>query len=234
MERIVGISVLFLSLLSIIHGLVIQSSWNHLKLKKVAPARVDGRLTGEVLLTCSATGSPAPTIAWYKDDLFVPHLEQHMGEEHPASIGETVASLRLSCLTFEDAGHYECRARAGVKEVTAVTEINIVPFHTNLCAETGGPEITMWRPTVMLQEGSTAVLPCRVKSHLKDWQVKWRNSEGVDVAGERFQVQDNGDLVISDLTFSDMGEYTCIASNLRGSQRITTFLYPLASSRPRL
>jgi len=228
MENMAGIYVVFLSILPIIHGLVIQSRWNHLKLKKVAPARVDGRLTGEVLLTCSATGSPAPSIAWYKDDLFVPHLEQDMGEEHPASIGETVASLRLSCLTYEDAGQYECRARAGVEEVTAVTEIKVVPFHTNLCAETGGPEITMWRPTVMLHEGSTALLPCRVKSHLKDRQVKWRDSEGVEVAGERFQVENNGDLVINDLRFSDMGEYTCIASNLRGSQTITTFLYPLA------
>jgi len=230
MER-KALIILLQSLLTYIDCLVIQTTWNHLKLKKVAPARVDGRLTGEILLTCSATGSPAPSVAWYKDNLFVPHLEQQLAEEEPASIGETVARLRLPCLRYEDAGQYECRARAGVEEVTAVTDVRVVNFQMNLCAETGGPDITMWRPTVMLEERSTAVLPCRVKSHLSDWTVKWRDSEGEEVSGERFQVQSNGDLVIRDITFPDMGEYTCIATNLRGSQRITTFLYPLAQSR---
>ena len=47
-------------------GLVVQSHWEHVRLKVLPPVRVDGREGGQVVLTCSATGSPAPSIAWYK------------------------------------------------------------------------------------------------------------------------------------------------------------------------
>merc|ERR1719186_2344693 len=112
--------VLILSL-STTRSLVIKSHLWHVRFKTVAPARVDVGKTGELVLTCSATGSPAPSVSWYKDDLFVPHLDLNLDDESP-SLGETVARLRLPCITEADAGQYECRARAGKLEVSAVTE----------------------------------------------------------------------------------------------------------------
>jgi len=50
-------------------GRIIQPRWSHVRLKSVPPARVDGRQGGRVVLVCSATGSPAPKVAWYKDSL---------------------------------------------------------------------------------------------------------------------------------------------------------------------
>jgi hypothetical protein len=44
----------------------VQSHWEHVRLKALPPVRVDGREGGQVVLTCSATGSPAPSVAWYK------------------------------------------------------------------------------------------------------------------------------------------------------------------------
>jgi len=220
--------VIFLVLsLSTTRSLVIKSHWEHVKLKTVAPARVDARKTGELVLTCSATGSPAPSVSWYKDDLFVPHLDLNLVDESP-SLGETVARLRLPCITEADAGQYECRARAGKQEVSTVTEVKVVEFDMNLCGDEGKPEISMWRPTMMVEEGSVVVLPCRVKNP-HDHQISWTNGRGDGVGNDvRYVVRDNGDLVISSVTWSDMGQYTCTATNMRGDSSVQTFLYPLA------
>jgi len=216
-----------LTLLSTTSSLVIKSHWEHVRLKKVPPARVDGRKSGEILLTCSATGSPAPSIAWYKDDLFVPHLDYNLEERSP-SLGETVAHLRLPCLSESDAGLYECRARAGKQEVSVVTEINVAEYEDNLCREEGQPEISMWRPTMMVEEGEVVVMPCRVKQP-HDQEITWTNGRGDDLGNDvRFVVSDNGDLQISGVTWGDMGQYTCTAKNMKGATSVNTFLYPLA------
>ena len=44
------------------------------------------------------------------------------------------------------------------------------------------------------------------------------------------QVLSNGDLIIHDLTFSDMGMFKCIASNQNGEDMQETFVYPHAVS----
>lgn len=211
---------------------VVQPTWNHVKLKKVPPARLDARLTGEVDVVCSATGSPAPQVAWYKDSLFLAHPELEAGEAGSGgrvdSLGETVARLRLPCLAREHAGVYECRARAGIKEASVTMDLRVVDFEYNVCAELGEPQIVLWRPTLMLEEGSTAVLPCRTES--KDDIVKWSyNGEEVLQPGvSKYSLSSAGDLLIHDLRFSDMGEYTCTAANSRASTTINTFVYPLA------
>lgn len=210
-------------------GLVIQPTWNHVKFKKVPPARLDGRLSSEIEVICSATGSPAPEVAWYKDSLFVPHLELVKEEgEGGASIGETVARLRIPCLSQKDVGLYECRARAGKMEASATMELNAVDFKDNLCVQIGEPQILLWRPTVMLEEGSTAALPCRTEN--KEDTITWTSTGGgkIDLDGKKFSQGPRGDLLIHDLSFSDMGEYICTATNRRGSKQVKTFLYPLA------
>jgi len=208
-------------------ALVIQSNWEHVKFKSLPPARVDARKSGELVLTCSATGSPAPSVSWYKDDLFVSHHDFTM-EEESSSLGETVARLRLPCVTEADAGQWECRARAGKQEVSAVTEVKVVEFDMDLCIEEGKPEISMWRPTMMVEEGSGVVLPCRVKNP-HDHQISWTNGQGERVGSNvRHVMRDNGDLVISSVTWSDMGQYTCTATNVRGTTSAQSFLYPLA------
>lgn len=216
-----------LILFSSTNSLVIQSRWEHVKFKTLPPSRVDARKTGDLVLTCSATGSPAPSVTWYKDNLFVSHHDFTMQEES-SSLGETVARLRLPCITEADAGQWECRARAGKQEVSAVTEVKVVEFDTNLCMEEGKPEILMWRPITMVEEGSVLILPCRVKNP-HDHQISWTNGRGDGVADDvRFVVRDTGDLVISSVTWSDMGQYTCTATNVRGASSVHSFLYPLA------
>jgi len=219
-------AVILAFLISVTSSLVIKSHWQHVKLKLVPPARVDVRKSSQLHLTCSATGSPAPKVAWYKDDLFVPHLNFDLEED--SSIGETVTVLKVPCVTKETVGKYECRARSGIKETSVVTEVNVVDYDENVCNDDGEPEILMWRPMMMVEEGGSIVLPCSVK-HPHEHKITWANMKGDEIVNDvRFYVKDNGDLAISDVTWADMGQYSCTATNLHGTSSVKTFLYPLA------
>lgn len=222
--------VLVVHLLLAAESLVISPRWSHLRWKTVAPARVDVRASGQVVLTCTATGSPAPAVAWYKDGLFVPHLELtgDQTQEH-ASLGETVAKLRLSCASKETVGKYECRARAGEQELSAVTEVELADWSEgDLCSEAGTPEVATWSPTLMVEEGTDAVLRCRAMSG-EVVTTTWLNDKGEQLGeGERHSVTDSGNLIVRDVSFADMGTYTCRLTNKMGSDQVDTFLYPLA------
>lgn len=222
--------VLVVHLLLAAESLVISPRWSHLRWKTVAPARVDVRASGQVVLTCTATGSPAPAVAWYKDGLFVPHLELtgDQTQEH-ASLGETVAKLRLSCASKETVGKYECRARAGEQELSAVTEVELADWSEgDLCSEAGTPEVATWSPTLMVEEGTDAVLRCRAMSG-EVVTTTWMKDKGEQLGeGERHSVTDSGNLIVRDVSFADMGTYTCRLTNKMGSDQVDTFLYPLA------
>ena len=209
--------------------ITIHNHLEHVKFKLLAPARVDVRESGEVVLTCSATGSPAPVVAWYKDELFAYHKpDEDIAETGSSSLGETVARLRLRCISAKDTGKYECRAIGGKQQVSAITEVNVVDWDMNLCSQPGEPEISVWRPTVMVEMGASVTLPCRANMAN---MVTWTDSTGGDLGYvDGLHVSDSGDLVITRVTWSDMGQYTCTVTNTVGRDAIQTFLYPLASS----
>jgi len=217
--------------------LAISPRWSHLRWKTVGPASVAVRSTGSVTLSCSATGSPLPALAWYRDGVFTPHLELGAGEREEkggGSLGETVAKLRLPCVTPEVAGKYECRARSGHQELSVVTEVTVVPWEGgDLCGEVGAPEVGVHSPTLMVEEGSEARLRCRPMETEKEEGVTtvWRDEEGRAIGkGERHTVTSQGDLIVRDVSFSDMGTYTCTLTNSMGQDSASTFLYPLAPS----
>jgi len=225
--------VLVVHLLLAAESLVISPRWSHLRWKTVAPARVDVRASGQVVLTCTATGSPAPAVAWYKDGLFTPHLELAEDQtQEGASLGETVAKLRLSCASKETVGKYECRARAGEQELSAVTQVELADWSEgDLCSEQGSPEVAVWSPTLMVEEGTDAVLRCRgMSSETTVTTTTWLNDKGEQLGkkGKRHSVTDSGNLIVRDVSFADMGSYTCRLTNKMGSDQVDTFLYPLA------
>ena len=83
-----------------------------------------------------------------------------------------------------------------------------------------------------VEAGDSVVLPCRV-SRPDEAMVTWTESRGEAVTSEaekRFEVTKAGDLQISEVSWEDMGQFTCTASNEAGVTSVHTFLYPLAST----
>ena len=85
----------------------------------------------------------------------------------------------------------------------------------------------MWSKTRLEVIGSEVQLFCRSSGFPKP-VVSWIGPDGMPVTtfDGRFKVTDSGDLWIKDLSWSDMGSYTCIASNPIGDDHSMTFLYP--------
>ena len=64
------------------------------------PKNTSGNLYSTINLTCKATGSPIPTILWYKDDVLIPN------DNSDPSV------LLFSELDLTDRGFYHCEARS--------------------------------------------------------------------------------------------------------------------------
>ena len=64
--------------------------------------------------------------------------------------------------------------------------------------------------------GGTLTFTCKVSGDPKP-DVKWmRDSTEVEIDGERYQVREDGTLIISDANEDDTGEYECVAHNDMG------------------
>ncbi|XP_058482520.1 microfibrillar-associated protein 3-like [Solea solea] len=79
-------------------------------------------------------------------------------------------------------------------------------------------EVTADGPTgrdVVVKEGSDSLIECNVTGRIHGG-VKWYDSKGALLgegdAGGKWQIQDNGVLNISSVSFDDRGRYTCVAS----------------------
>ncbi|XP_046815214.1 peroxidasin homolog [Vespa crabro] len=94
-----------------------------------------------------------------------------------------------------------------------LTTMTSSDFHCTKPRIMEGPEDTE------VKIGDTVTFTCRVTGDPEP-EVKWmRDSNELYVDGERFLVQKDGTLVISDVTEEDTGEYECIASSDMGSTK---------------
>ncbi|XP_027693387.1 microfibrillar-associated protein 3-like isoform X1 [Vombatus ursinus] len=91
---------------------------------------------------------------------------------------------------------------------------------------------------VIVKEGKSALIDCNVHG-IPDPHFKWYNSNGhllkededlEGTGGGKWWIQDSGLLNITQVSFSDRGKYTCVASNIYGTVNNTVTLRVIFTS----
>lgn len=206
------------------------------------------KLQDSVVLECEAGGSPPPTIHWLKDGSKI-QQEDFMvtnalpdSEASPFGLSSTKSRLFVDCMTPKEEGLYTCVADTPYQRVNANTKVFL---STNLPAElnpscipqkkslahSGQPaRIHMWTARLLQIMGNDAVVFCRAigdPTPTVEWHI---GDDEILESDDKFQILDNGDLLIRQVSWNDMGLYTCVARNGLAKDTITTFLYPMAVS----
>ena len=138
------------------------------------------------------------------------------------------------------------------------TPLFILGFDTDTtCHKSTKPKIHQWSEMYFQTTGGNALLTCRSAGPHEIFWIG-PNGKPVDIKGKKYQVRDlvamrhfkilqvgyhlillntplhlqmtsQGDLIVRNLSFEDMGNFQCLVKNIHGSDMIETFVYPLAT-----
>ncbi|XP_003398836.1 neural/ectodermal development factor IMP-L2 isoform X2 [Bombus terrestris] len=194
----------------------------------------------KVELECKASGSPPPEILWFtgsgSNEQLIEYVKASTHSLYDPSeewkgVARINSKLVIECVTPDDAGLIYC-ASVSAREVKISTPTVLLVNNeggTSNCSSESDPVITLYSPTLVATIGATVVLPCRASGKPTP-QITWVDNYNIPLSlstNLRHRVLDNGDLIIEELLWEDMGGYTCQAKSENRQQVISTFLYPL-------
>ncbi|KAM4548643.1 hemicentin-1 isoform 1-T1 [Odontesthes bonariensis] len=153
-----------------------------------------------VVIACTASGVPQPTIHWSKDGMMLPNKGQ----------GYTVmptGPVEITSAELSHAGRYSCTA----KNIAGSTHRHVQLTVQEL------PVIQSHPSTLDVIFNSPITLPCRATGSPRP-TITWQK-EGINIptTGGSFTVLPNGSLQISKASLSDSGTYICVAQNPAGT-----------------
>ncbi|KAJ3639541.1 hypothetical protein Zmor_002896 [Zophobas morio] len=164
------------------------------------PERINAAEGETVEFRCEAGGVPRPEIKWI-----------HNGKpiaEAPPNPRRRVESNRILIerLTKGDTGNYGCNATNSLGYVYKDVYVNVLSLP---------PEIIEAPKDTQAVDGQDVTMICKVLGAPKP-SVKWSLNDR-ELTGGRYHVQNNGDLLITNVQFDDRGNYTCFAENKFGT-----------------
>ncbi|XP_068451366.1 neural cell adhesion molecule L1-like protein isoform X2 [Clinocottus analis] len=167
-------------------------------------------IDSDVLIKCSASGTPRPTITWSVNG------EPLRGA--PAANRKVLDdTIVLHNAKASDSAVYQCEASN--KHGTLLSNANIMIMNL-------APMIlTKEGEDYSAVEGKGAMMHCSVFSSPPP-TITWSKDDSPEsVEGPRFAVHDNGSLEIYSAEKDDAGQYTCLAKNTEGSSAVDAVLY---------
>ncbi|XP_035509461.1 hemicentin-1 [Morone saxatilis] len=153
-----------------------------------------------VVIACTASGVPEPTIHWSKDGMKLPK------EGQGYSILST-GPVEITSAELSHAGRYSC---------TAMNAAGSTHRHVQLTVQEL-PVIQSHPSSLDVILNNPITLPCRATGSPRP-TITWQK-EGINIptTGGSFTVLPNGSLQISKASVSDSGTYICVAQNPAGT-----------------
>lgn len=151
----------------------------------------------------------------------------------PNARATTVSRLVIDRMTASERT-FTCVARSAGKIAHATTTVypsdkssGLLPLADN------GPRrarVVFYYTTLLSTIGENVILPCQATGRpFPEFYWTNQNDDIIDEQNPRIKVLPNGDLMILQLKWSDMGTYTCTARNAMSKDTAETFLYPFVS-----
>nr|XP_018666843.1 basement membrane-specific heparan sulfate proteoglycan core protein [Ciona intestinalis] len=175
---------------------------------RVSPAKfIDLRVGESVKLMCSSRGTPLPSVIWRKHNMTGNGMSKQLTNYRRGS-----GSYMLSNVRLDQAGDYICEA---INEAGRSTVTVVVMVHPRLMMSE--PDVIIASSTYKGIVGNQAELRC-VATGKPSPTIKWSKRNGELPEGS---YQTEGTLIIPSLSASHVGEFTCTATNVLGSDSKT-------------
>ncbi|XP_048575611.1 protein sidekick-2-like isoform X2 [Nematostella vectensis] len=159
----------------------------------------------EVTFECFVTGSPMPSITWWKDSLQITASAKY--EFVRASGGSLNKRLKVKDIYPSDAGVYSCTVSNPISS-GAGTRAGNLTVYTDPTLVTGPSDVTLY-------PGNQAVFSCRARGTPTP-TITWYNNGRRVFANSRESVSSSGDYTILQTKAEDSGVIQCLASNDAG------------------
>uniref|UniRef100_A0A8C4LP73 Contactin-2 n=1 Tax=Equus asinus asinus TaxID=83772 RepID=A0A8C4LP73_EQUAS len=155
--------------------------------------------------SCAAAGKPRPTVRWLRNG--EPLVSQ-------SRVEVLAGDLRLSKLSLEDSGMYQCVAENKHGTVYASAELAVQALAPDF-------RLNPIRRLIPAARGGEVVILCQPRAAPKA-VVLW--SKGTEILVNSMTVTPDGTLILRNISRSDEGKYTCFAENFMGKANSTGVL----------
>uniref|UniRef100_A0A1A8NYH0 Neural cell adhesion molecule L1-like protein n=1 Tax=Nothobranchius rachovii TaxID=451742 RepID=A0A1A8NYH0_9TELE len=170
----------------------------------------------DVLIKCSARGTPEPSITWRVNG--VPLKDSPAANRRIFDDTIIIRNAKAS-----DSAVYQCEASNRHGSLLSNANIMIRNLPPMILTKDGEGYFAVESRGVTLHCNAFSSPPSTITWSKED------SSETVE--GSRFKIHDNGSLEISRAEKSDAGQYTCLAKNTEGSSNIDAMLYVKDATR---
>ncbi|XP_063100238.1 hemicentin-2 isoform X2 [Cavia porcellus] len=163
------------------------------------PRDIAVELGRSAFLACRATGRPPPTVTWHRRDGLPLGLRQRDS-----------GVLLIESVAPEDQATYVCEAQNVFGKAQAETRLSVTGH--------APPQIAGSASIVRVLEGQPVSLPCVILAGRPLPERRWLKATHPLPAGGRGSVRADGSLHFDRALQEDSGTYSCMVSNVAGSQ----------------